>query len=344
MEKNNFYNYTFNELVNFLKNHEIKQYVGQQLFNWIYKNDQVDFNKMNNISKRTRTILSNLFYFDYFKTKKILKEKDTIKFLFELSDKNIIETVLMSFDYGYSICISTQVGCNMGCKFCASGCRKKVRDLTCAEIVLQYIEANRYCKNNFQQKINNIVLMGIGEPFDNFQNVLNALDTFINKYGLGIGARHITISTCGIVDKIIPFAKLMPHVNLAISLHTPNNNLRSKLMPINNLWPLEKLINECKKYFTLTKRRLTFEYILLEGINDNIDNAKQLIKLLKGLTCYVNLIPYNETYLNDFKRSKNVNEFCNFLNKNGLLATIRLERGASISAACGQLRIQQYDK
>ena len=344
MGKINFYNYTFYELHNFLKNHEIKQYVGQQLFNWVYKNDQIEFDKMINISKTSRNLLSNLFYFDHFEIKKILKDKETIKFLFKLNDGNFIETVLMVFNYGYSICVSTQVGCNMGCKFCASGCKNKIRDLTCGEIILQYIEANRYCKKQFNQRINNIVFMGIGEPFDNFQNIIKALHIFVNKYGLGIGARHITISTCGIANKIIPFGNAMPQVNLAISLHAANDNLRSKLMPINNLWKLETLISECKKYYALTKRRLTFEYILLDGINDNIEHAKQLIKLIKGLTCYINLIPYNETFLNNFKRSKHVNEFCNFLNKNGLLTTIRLERGSNILAGCGQLRIQQYDK
>lgn len=344
MEKINFYNNTFDDLIYFLKKHEIKQYVCQQLFNWVYRNDQIDFNKMDNISKILRNNLNNFFYFTCLETKKILKDKESIKFLFQLSDGHFIETVVMMFNYGYSICVSTQVGCNMGCKFCASGCKKKIRDLTCDEIILQYIEANRYCKNHFNQKITNIVLMGIGEPLDNLQNVIKALKIFTNKYGLTIGARHITVSTCGLVNMIIPFAKAMPQVNLAISLHAPNNNLRSKLMPINNSWPLEKLLNECQKYFALTRRRLTFEYILLDEINDSIDIAKQLLSLLKNITCYVNLIPYNETYLNNFKRSKHVNEFCSFLNKNGLLATIRLERGASISAACGQLRIQQYDK
>ncbi len=186
--------------------------------------------------------------------------------------------------------------------------------------------------------------MGIGEPLDNFDNVITALNIITCQHGIEIGSRHITISTCGLCNKILDFAKALPQVNLAISLHAPNDKIRNKLMPINKAYNLKKLIATCKQYLELTNRRLTFEYILLDKINDQEEHALQLVKLLKGLLCYVNLIPYNETYLSNFKRSKNVKQFFNILNKNGLQATIRLERGTKIAAACGQLRIQHHEK
>lgn len=185
--------------------------------------------------------------------------------------------------------------------------------------------------------------MGIGEPLDNFNNVVTALKTIINQHGLEIGSRHITISTCGLCNKIIDFAKQLPQVNIAISLHASNDEIRNKLMPVNKTFPLKTLIDTCKQYLTISNRRLTFEYILLDGINDSDENAMELVHLLKGLLCYVNLIPYNETYLSDFKRSKRVKQFFNILNKNKLQATIRLERGTKIAAACGQLRIQHHE-
>ena len=186
--------------------------------------------------------------------------------------------------------------------------------------------------------------MGIGEPLDNFDNVVAALKIITNQHGLEIGSRHITISTCGLCNKILDFAKALPQINIAISLHASNDATRNKLMPVNKTYPLAKLIDTCKKYFDISNRRLTFEYILLDGINDSDENALELVKLLKGLLCYVNLIPYNETYLSNFKRSKRVRQFFNILNKNKLQATIRLERGTKIAAACGQLRIQHHDK
>ncbi|MCQ3907973.1 MAG: hypothetical protein MJ219_04705 [Mycoplasmoidaceae bacterium] len=186
--------------------------------------------------------------------------------------------------------------------------------------------------------------MGIGEPLDNFNNVVTALKILTNQYGIEIGSRHITISTCGLCDKIIAFAKTLPQVNIAISLHAPNDTIRNNLMPINKVYPLDQLITTCKEYLNITNRRLTFEYILLDGFNDSDQNAIELVNLLKGILCYVNLIPYNETYLSNFKRSKRVKQFFHILNKNKLQATIRLERGTKIAAACGQLRIQHYEK
>ena len=301
---------------------------------------------MSNIGKQNQDLLAKLFTFDTLEIVKVLTDenKETIKFLFKLKDNNFIETVIMKFDYGYSVCVSTQVGCNMGCAFCASGTHKKIRNLETSEIVLQFVVANKWLQENANNHLSNIVVMGIGEPLDNYDNVVTALRTITCQHGLEVGSRHITISTCGLCNKILDFGKDLPQINIAISLHAPNDTIRNKLMPINKTYPLAKLIATCKQYLEISNRRLTFEYILLDGVNDSDENALELVKLLKGLLCYVNLIPYNETYLSGFKRSKRVKQFFNILNKNKLQATIRLERGTKIAAACGQLRIQHHDK
>lgn len=346
MDKISFYNFDLNQLEQFLVKHQLKPYVAKQLFNWVYKKNTTDFYQMTNIGKSNQDLLSKLFVFNELNTVKVLVDdnKETIKFLFKLHDDNCIETVIMKFDYGFSVCVSTQVGCNMGCKFCASGTHKKIRNLDTSEIVLQFIHANKWLQENLNNHLSNIVVMGIGEPLDNFDNVVTALRIITCQHGLEIGSRHITISTCGLCDKIIPFAKALPQINIAISLHASNDKVRNQLMPINKAYPLSVLINTCKEYLKISNRRLTFEYILLDGINDSDENALELVKLLKGLLCYVNLIPYNETYLSNFKRSKKVKQFFSILNKNKLQATIRLERGTKIAAACGQLRIQHNEK
>lgn len=346
MASKSFYNFDLEQLTQLLNQNDLKPFVAKQLFNWVYKKHTTDFKQMSNIAKANQDKLAKLFIFNKLELVKTLTDakKETIKFLFKLKDNNFMETVIMKFDYGYSVCVSTQVGCNMGCAFCASGTHKKIRNLEASEIVLQVIQANEWLNDNCKAKLSNIVVMGIGEPLDNFDNVVTALKIITCQHGIEIGSRHITISTCGLCNKILDFAKALPQVNLAISLHAPNDALRNKLMPINKAYPLAKLIDTCKKYLKLTNRRLTFEYILLHKINDSEEHALELVKLLKGLLCYVNLIPYNETYLSNFKRSKNVKQFFNILNKNKLQATIRLERGTKITAACGQLRIQHNEK
>lgn len=345
MEKISFYNYDLNKLEDCLAKHNLKPYVAKQLFNWVYKKQVTDFNQMSNIGKTNQDLLQTIFKFDTLEIVKVLTDenKETIKFLFRLKDENFIETVIMKFDYGFSVCVSTQVGCNMGCKFCASGTHKKIRNLDASEIVLQFVLANKWLQDNLNAKLSNIVVMGIGEPLDNFDNVVTALKIITCQHGLEVGSRHITISTCGLCNKIVDFAKALPQVNIAISLHASNDTIRNKLMPINKTYPLATLIKTCRQYLEISNRRLTFEYILLDGINDSDENALELVDLLKGLLCYVNLIPYNETYLSDFKRSKRVKQFFNILNKNKLQATIRLERGTKIAAACGQLRIQHHE-
>ena len=243
----------------------------------------------------------------------------------------------MEHDYGNSLCISSEVGCNMNCSFCESGRIKKQRDVTSGEMVLEIMKI----EEDIGIRISHVVLMGIGEPFDNYNNVIDFVNIVNNPYGINLGSRHITISTCGIVPKIYEFADLPYQVNLAISLHAPNDNLRTKLMPINKVYDLDSLIKSIKYYINKTNRRVTFEYIMLDNINDTKENAMELSKLLHGLNCYVNLIPYNETNtLKGYKRSNKdkILKFYDTLKKNNINVTIRREFGRHISAACGQLK------
>lgn len=301
---------------------------------------------MSNVSKDLKKALQQAFCFNLLKVVTTLKDpKDgTIKFLFELSDKERIETVVMKFDYGYSVCLSSQVGCNMGCKFCASGLLKKHRNLSADEIVLQFLQANEYVFNNFQQRISNLVVMGIGEPFDNYDNVIKALSILNQQHGLQIGSRHMTVSTCGLVPKIIQFAKDLPQVNLAISLHAPTDEIRNKIMPINQAYNLKMLFQALDQYQKITNRRISFEYIMLKGINDSKACLQALIKLLSGRLCYVNLIRYNSVNEHSFTNSDQTALFMETLNKHKITCTVRLERGSKIAAACGQLRAQYETK
>ena len=273
---------------------------------------------------------------------KIIKKEndvDVSKFLFRLSDGNLIEAVLMNHDYGNSLCVSSQVGCNMSCKFCESGRLKRIRDLTAGEMILEILMIEK----EISKRISHVVVMGIGEPFDNFDNLVHFITIANYQKGINLGSRHITVSTCGVVPKIYEFAKLPFQANLAISLHAPNNEIRDKIMPINKVYKIEKLIKAVKDYIELTNRRVTFEYIMLENINDNMENAKELAKLLRGINCYVNLIPYNETENISFKRTekKKILEFYDILKKEKINVTIRREFGTGISAACGQLRARE---
>ena len=294
---------------------------------------------MNNIGKNTVELLNNNFSFN--KIKLILKQEDISvkKYLFELLDGGRIESVVMYHDYGISICVSSQIGCNMGCKFCESGRLKKVRNLESYEIVEQIL----YIEEDIKERISHVVVMGIGEPFDNYDNVMRFIKTINNHKGIGIGSRHITISTCGLIPGIEKFMNENGQVNLAISLHAPNDTIRQQIMPIAKVYKLNDLMNTIKKYINKTNRRVTFEYIMLENINDNLDNAKELAELLKGINCYVNLIPYNETENIGYKRTKNnqIMKFYDILKKNKINVTIRKEFGSKVDAACGQLRANQ---
>ena len=266
----------------------------------------------------------------------------TCKFLFRLSDGNLIETVLMNHDYGYSVCVTTEVGCNMGCAFCASGMKKKLRNLTTSEIVLQVMMVSKIA----EVRVSHVVVMGIGEPFDNYDNVINFLKIINHPLGLEIGARHITVSTCGLVDKIYEYSNFDLQVNLAISLHAPTNEIRDKIMPINHAYKIEKLIDAIKYYIEKTNRRVTIEYILISGLNDTAECANKLCDLLHGLNVYVNLIPYNEVIEKPFKRSKKEDmvNFFDILKKRRINVQLRKEQGGDIDAACGQLRSKHMNK
>ena len=328
-----------NELENYFISINDKKFRATQIYEFLYKKRIYDVNNMNNIGKAIKEKMNEDFDFSFIKLK--LKQEDigVKKYLFELSDGNLIESVLMYHDYGISICVSSQVGCNMGCAFCESGRLKKVRNLETYEVVQQLL----LIEEDIKQRISHVVIMGIGEPFDNYDNIMNFIRIINDPKGIDIGARHITVSTCGIVPKIKEFSHDFSQVNLAISLHAPNDTIRNEIMPISKAYKLDELMNSIKDYIKVTNRRVTFEYVMLENINDSEECAKELSSLLKNLNCYVNLIPYNETENIGFKRTKKMKilAFYDILKKNGINVTIRKEFGSKVDAACGQLRANQ---
>ena len=337
----NIYGKTLEDLENYLESINEKRFHAKQLFRWIYDKRITSFDEITDMKKDVISKLKEDFSMFKIKIVKIEKGKDVYKYLFELEDGEHIEAVLMLHDYGNSVCISSQVGCNMGCKFCESGRRKKVRNLESYEMVEQIL----LIEEEFGKRISHVVIMGIGEPFDNFDNLIRFIKIINSNFGLSIGARHITVSTCGIIPKIDEFSNLDIQINLAISLHGPNDLIRNKIMPINKVYPIDELIKSLKRYYKKTNRRLTIEYIMIDNVNDMYECAVELAKLLKDLNCYVNLIPYNETKNIGFKRSKmiQINRFYDILKKNGINVTIRREFGGSISAACGQLRSKEEE-
>ena len=335
------YDLTIDELTEYFLKIGEKKYYATELFSWLYNKRITSFSEATNIKKETREKLSKDFTISNIEIVTVEKAKDVRKYLFKLRDGEHIEAVLMNHDYGNSLCISSQVGCNMGCKFCESGRRKKVRNLTTGEMVEQILKV----ENESNLRISHVVIMGIGEPFDNYDNICNFIRIINHPKGLNIGARHITVSTCGLVPKILEFSEFPYQVNLAISLHAPNDKLRGEIMPIAKAYPLKDLINAIKIYLEKTNRRVTFEYIMLAGVNDSVDNALELVHLLKGINCYVNLIPYNETEALQYKRSNplTIAKFYDILKKNNITVTIRREFGGTISAACGQLRSKKEE-
>ena len=337
----NIYGLTLNEMEEYFLSLGSKKFHALQLFLWLYEKRIESYDEVTNIKKEVLDIVSKDFSIDRLKIVDVQEDVDVCKYLFELYDGEHIEAVLMRHDYGNSICVSSQVGCNMGCKFCESGRRKKVRNLETYEIVLQILMIEKL----LGERISHVVVMGIGEPFDNYDNLLRFLEIINHPKGLAIGARHITVSTCGVVPKIKEFSEFPLQINLAISLHAPNNELRNRIMPINKAYPLEELIPVLNGYLEKTNRRITFGYILLKGINDTEECALELSKLVKGINCYINLIPYNETNNLDFKRTNTVQimRFYDILKKNNVNVTIRREFGGNISAACGQLRSKKEE-
>ena len=334
------YDLSLTDLQNYLSEKGLKPFHARQIFRWLYEKRISDFDSMSDISKKLIEQLKEDFSIEPLKTVTSQTSRDgTMKFLFEMSDGALVESVLMVFDYGFSACLSSQVGCNMGCAFCASGLLKKQRDLSAGEIVGQALMIQRQLDLK-GGRLGNIVIMGTGEPFDNYDNVMKALSIINDPYGLEIGSRHISISTCGLVPGILRFSKEQLQYNLAISLHAPNDELRNTLMPVNKAYPLNELISALKEYSQLNNRRLTFEYLLLKGVNDQEIHARQIKELLKGLNAYINLIPYNTVKEKDFKSSSEEDalRFYDMLKKNGVAVTLRQKKGDDIDAACGQLR------
>jgi len=338
---NNIYNLTLNDLEQYFLSIGEKKFKGQQVFDWLYRKKVKSFDEMTNLKKEIIDILKNNFTMNTVSITKVERDVDVNKYLFKLNDSEKVEAVLMDHLYGNSLCISTQVGCNMGCKFCESGRLKKVRNLETHEMIEQILLVEEECG----KRISHIVIMGIGEPFDNYNNLIKFIEIVNNPKGLELGSRHITVSTCGLVPKIKEFTKLPYQVNLAISLHAPNNTIRDTIMPINKAYPIEVLMATLKDYIKETNRRVTFEYILLDGVNDTSDCALELANLVRGMNCYINLIPYNETNNISYKRSKkeNISKFYDILKKNKINVTVRREYGSNISAACGQLRSKKED-
>ena len=314
-----------------------KAFRAEQIFKWLYVDKVKSFDDMTNLSLELREKLKENYNICNFKILKKLESSDgTKKYLFDILDGNAIESVLMQYHYGKSICVSSQVGCKMGCKFCASTGIPFIRNLSSGEIVEQILAVEQ----DIGEKISNVVFMGIGEPLDNYNNVIKAIRILNNQKGLNIGARHISVSTSGIVPRIYDLAKENIQCTLSVSLHASNDETRSSMMPINNRYNIEELMKACKDYIKITNKRISFEYALARDNNDNLDDAKMLVKLLKGMLCHVNLIPINKIENGKFTKSSNENiiKFRDYLNDHGIVATIRRELGSDIDAACGQLR------
>ena len=337
MDKINLMDLSFEETEKFIESIGEKRFRAKQIFQWIYRGVE-SFDEMTNISADLRERLSQNSFTGYLRiaSKLVSKIDGTIKYLFELEDGNAVESVLMKYKYGYSICISTQVGCKMGCTFCASAPLGFKRNLTAGEILGQIITVQR----DSGEKISNVVLMGIGEPLDNYDNVMKFLKLANDERGLGIGARHFSLSTSGIVPRIYALMKENFPLTLSISLHSTNDTDRSAIMPVNRKYSIDKLIEACKIYTKETGRRITFEYAMISGVNDSAEKAKELGRLIKGMLCHVNLIPVNNVEGTGFIRSgrKTIEKFIEVLSSYGVEATVRRELGSDISAACGQLR------
>ena len=333
---NSIYDYSLSKLTELLLELGYKKFTAIQIYEWLYKKRVKSFDEMTNIKKELIEYLKEHFVISSIKIINKQEDTDVCKYLFNLSDNQKVEAVYMKHDYGNSLCISTQVGCNMGCAFCESGRLKKVRNLKSHELIEQIL----MIEEDLKLRITHLVLMGIGEPFDNYENVMNFIDIVNDPKGIELGSRHITISTSGLVPKIKEFTNEPKQVNLAISLHAPNNEIRNKIMPVNKAYPLEVLMQAVKEYIKITNRRVTFEYIMISDVNDHDKEAIELAHLLKGMNCYVNLIPYNETSHIEFKKSskERILAFYDILKKNGINVTIRREFGSKVDAACGQLR------
>ncbi|HZK85676.1 MAG TPA: 23S rRNA (adenine(2503)-C(2))-methyltransferase RlmN [Desulfosporosinus sp.] len=348
MNKKSIYGLTFDQLATWLIGYEHKKSRALQVWDWLYRKRVTHFSDMLDVNKECLQLLGDHFFLQSLNEHFRQESTDgTIKFLYKLKDDNLIETVLMRPKFGLSVCVTTQVGCNIGCSFCASGLLTKQRDLSSGEIVEQIMRVQHHLdKEKLGESVSHIVVMGIGEPFDNFENVVNSLRIIKDHKGLAIAAKHITVSTSGLVDKIYEFADANLQVNLAISLHAPTNELRTRMMKINQAFPIEEIMQAVDYYLQKTKRRITLEYILLKDLNDSREHALQLADLIgdKRHLTNVNLIPYNPVDEHtQYQRSEHESmlAFYDTLKKQGINCSIRLEHGTDIEAACGQLRSKQ---
>ena len=315
-----------------------KAFKAGQIYSWLHKHGAVSFDEMTNISKDLRANLQKKYdIYNCTIEKKLVSVYDnTVKYLFRLNDGELIESVVMKYKYGYTICVSSQVGCKMGCKFCASGIAGFVRNLTPSEILSQVYTAQR----DLGIRISHIVMMGVGEPLDNFDNVMRFLSLITDENGLNISMRNISLSTCGVVTGIYKLMEKKLQLTLSVSLHAPNDGIRSQTMPVNDRWNIDELLKACRDYTKATSRRISFEYAMISGVNDSDECARELGKRLKGMLCHVNLIPVNSVKERDYKKSTDnrISEFIKVLEKYGINVTVRRTLGSDINASCGQLR------
>ncbi|MBZ4645276.1 MAG: rRNA (adenine2503-C2)-methyltransferase [Petroclostridium sp.] len=336
-DKINLKDLSYEELEEFFVNTGQQKYRAKQVFQWLH-NGVTNFDEMTNLSKDLRAMLAERSFISTVSIvdKRTSRLDGTIKYLLGLNDGNLIESVIMRYKHGITICISTQVGCRMGCNFCASTIGGLVRHLTPGEILDQVI----FIQKDIGERISNIVLMGIGEPLDNYDNVIKFLKNVNHPAGINIGYRHISLSTCGLVPAILKLSKENMPITLSVSLHAPNDEIRNKIMPVNRSYSIDKVLDACRIYAETTKRRITFEYAMISGINDSVDNARELSSKIKDLLCHVNLIPINKVEEKEYSKSssKQINLFKSILEKNGISTTVRRELGGDINASCGQLR------
>ena len=340
--KRSIYSLTLPEWEDFVVANGEPKFRAAQIFDWLYVKQVSNYGEMKNVPKRLKALMADVFAFTTFETVRHQEAHDgTNKFLFRLADGNTIETVLMKHSYGLSICVTTQIGCRIGCSFCASTIGGLVRNLEAGEIVGQILHVARV----IGERIGHVVVMGIGEPFENYEALTAFINIINHDKGLHMGARHITVSTSGIVPKIYDFARDHKQVSLAISLHAPHDHLRTKIMKINRAYPLSDLMKAVKHYLKETRRRVTFEYILMRDVNDLDEHAYQLARLVRGINCHINLIPMNPVDELGIERSqkKQIMKFKEILEKENVNVTIRRAMGVNIDAACGQLRVRQKD-
>lgn len=343
IEKNDLKSYSYDELLEEMKSIGEKAFRAKQIYEWLHVKLVSDFSDMSNLSKELREKLASLYVLPSVEMvdARTSKDGETTKYLFKLHDGRVIESVLMKYHHGNSVCISSQVGCRMGCKFCASTLGGLERNLSASEMLSQIYEIQKLSG----ERVSNVVVMGTGEPMDNFYELIQFIEILTDEHGLNISQRNITVSTCGLVDKIKQLADLKLQITLAISLHAPEDELRKTLMPVANKYSVKEIMDACRYYYEKTGRRITFEYSLVEGVNDGEEQAKMLSHLVKGLNCHINLIPVNPIKERNFRHTSMqfIQRFKNILEKNRINVTIRREMGADIDAACGQLRKRYID-